>query len=139
MLRQRHAGVGAVVGDSVVLLRRLGGLLWHFVETARIIRLHPISFPSRVILIYILRVTDENIRDIVRDESPRALFKNPVPTTLVGVIPARSITSFTYGNGKQTFAKQFNNEQESSPCAAAIVGIVTSTATNPIWVVKTCL
>ena len=34
MLRQRHAGVGAVVGDSVLLLRRLGGLLWHFVETA---------------------------------------------------------------------------------------------------------
>ena len=58
MLRQRHAGVGAVVGDSVMLLRRLGGLLWHFVETARIIRLRPISFPSCVILIYILRVTD---------------------------------------------------------------------------------
>jgi hypothetical protein len=42
LFRQKHAGVGAVVGDSVVLVRRPGGLLWHFVETAHIIRLRPI-------------------------------------------------------------------------------------------------
>jgi Mitochondrial carrier protein len=41
LFRQKHAGVGAVVGDSVVLVRRPGGLLWHFVETSHIIRLRP--------------------------------------------------------------------------------------------------
>ncbi|KAI9440755.1 mitochondrial carrier protein RIM2 [Lactarius indigo] len=117
LFRQKHADVGAVVGDSVVLVRRPGGLLWHFVETAHI------------------------IRDIARDETPRALFKGLGPT-LVGVIPARSINFFTYGNGKQVIANNFNNGQENSYvhlCAAAIAGIATGTATNPIWVVKTRL
>jgi hypothetical protein len=45
LFRQKHAGVGAVVGDSVVLVRRPGGFLWHFVETAHIIRLRPILVP----------------------------------------------------------------------------------------------
>ena len=60
--------------------------------------------------------------------------------TLVGVIPARSINFFTYGNGKQIIANQFNNGQETPYvhlCAAAIAGVITGTATNPIWVVKT--
>jgi len=115
LFRQKHAGVGAVVGDSVVLVRRPGGILWHFVETVHI------------------------MRDIAREESHSALFKGLVPT-LVGVIPARSINFFTYGNGKQVIANHFNNGQENSYvhlCAAAIAGIVTGTATNPIWVVKT--
>lgn len=62
--------------------------------------------------------------------------------TLVGVIPARSINFFTYGNGKQVIANRFNDGQENSfvhLCAAAIAGVVTGTATNPIWVVKTRL
>ena len=41
LFRQKHTTVGAVVGDSVVLVRRPGGFLWHFVETAHIIRLRP--------------------------------------------------------------------------------------------------
>ena len=45
LFRQKHAGVGAVVGDSVVLVRRPGGILWNFVETAHIIRCVPIYFP----------------------------------------------------------------------------------------------
>ncbi|KAH9987130.1 mitochondrial carrier [Russula compacta] len=117
LFRQKHAGVGTLVGDSVVLVRRPGGVLWHFVETAYL------------------------IRDIARDESPRALFKGLVPT-LVGVVPARSINFFTYGNGKQIIANRFNNGQENSYvhlCAAAVAGIATGTATNPIWVVKTRL
>jgi len=80
-------------------------------------------------------------RDIYREESPRALFKGLGPT-LVGVIPARSINFFTYGNGKHVIANNFNNGKENTYVhlmAAAIAGIVTGTATNPIWVVKTRL
>ena len=112
-----------------MLLRRLGGLLWHFVH---IIRLRPIPFPSCLILIYVLLVTNKNIRNIARAE--RALFQDLV-ATLVGVILAPSINFFTYGNGNQIIAKQFNDGQESSYvhlCAAVIAGIVTSTVTNPI-------
>jgi solute carrier family 25 protein 33/36 len=79
--------------------------------------------------------------DIYREESPRALFKGLGPT-LVGVIPARSINFFTYGNGKQVIANNFNDGRENTwvhLAAAAIAGIVTGTATNPIWVVKTRL
>lgn len=77
--------------------------------------------------------------DIYRDESPRALFKGLGPT-LVGVIPARSINFFAYGNGKQILAKNFNNGEENTwvhLAAAANAGVITGTATNPIWVVKT--
>ena len=47
LFRQKHSGVGAVVGDSVVLVRRPGGFLWHFVETSHIIRYasHSILLP----------------------------------------------------------------------------------------------
>lgn len=80
-------------------------------------------------------------RDIYTKESPRALFKGLVPT-LVGVVPARSINFFTYGNGKQIIANTFNHGVENSYvhlAAAATAGVVTGTVTNPIWVVKTRL
>lgn len=79
--------------------------------------------------------------DIYREESIRALFRGLGPT-LVGVIPARSINFFTYGNGKHIIANHFNHGEENSwvhLSAAACAGIVTGTATNPIWVVKTRL
>jgi solute carrier family 25, member 33/36 len=67
------------------------------------------------------------------------LFKGLGPT-LVGVVPARSINFYTYGNGKQVIANMFNDGQQNSLVhltAAALAGVVTSTATNPIWVVRT--
>jgi len=83
--------------------------------------------------------TNDTRSDISRYESYRALFKGLVPT-LVGVVPARSINFFTYGNGKQVIANHFNNGVENSYVhltAAALAGIATGTVTNPIWVVKT--
>ncbi|KAI0630654.1 mitochondrial carrier [Trametes polyzona] len=116
LFREKATNV-SVSGNGVATVTARRNLLWHFVETGHI------------------------LRDIYREESPRALFKGLGPT-LVGVIPARSINFFTYGNGKQIIANRFNNGEENSLVhlsAAALAGIATSTATNPIWVVKTRL
>ncbi|KAJ1932673.1 Pyrimidine nucleotide transporter, mitochondrial, partial [Linderina macrospora] len=59
--------------------------------------------------------------------------------SLSGIIPARAIQFFAYGNGKRILA-QYNNGQETPLVhltAAAIAGVLTTTATNPIWMVKT--
>ncbi|KAI6013547.1 mitochondrial carrier protein RIM2 [Pisolithus marmoratus] len=118
LFQEKHVPVGVFSGNGVATLsQRSGGLFWHFVETCHI------------------------LRDIYQYESPSALFKGLVPT-LVGVVPARSINFFTYGNGKQIIANHFNNGEENSYVhlvAAASAGIVTGTVTNPIWVVKTRL
>ncbi|KAL4400246.1 Pyrimidine nucleotide transporter, mitochondrial [Malassezia pachydermatis] len=85
--------------------------------------------------------TSRLLVDIARREGTSALFKGLGPT-LVGVIPARSINFYTYGNGKRIIAEHWHGGAESSMVhlsAAAIAGIITSTATNPIWVVKTRL
>ena len=140
LFKETHLSVNVVAngvnGGVLSMPQGRVGLLRHFVETAHIIRcveqtsLTTQEAGSNVIL-----------RDIYRDESPRALFKG-LGATLVGVIPARSINFFTYGNGKQIIAQRFNNGVENSYVhlsAAAIAGVVTGTATNPIWVVKTRL
>jgi hypothetical protein len=74
-------------------------------------------------------------------EGWRALFKGLGPN-LIGVIPARSINFFTYGNGKRIIADNFNKGEEEAwvhLSAAVVAGVTTSTATNPIWLVKTRL
>lgn len=87
------------------------------------------------------RETFQILGSVHRLEGYRALFKGLGPN-LVGVVPARSINFFVVGNGKRIIADYGNNGQESAwvvLCAAAIAGIVTSTATNPIWLIKTRL
>lgn len=95
----------------------------------------------------------EVYRNIYVHEGPRALFKGLGPT-LVGVVPARAINFSTYAQSKQFLASSLPisithstatsvGAAETSPIvhlvAAAFAGIVTATATNPIWVVKTRL
>lgn len=116
LFRVKHTSFG-LAGGGVAVAPHRPNLLWHFVETGHI------------------------IRDIYREESLRALFRGLGPT-LVGVIPARSINFFTYGNGKHIIANHFNDGRENSwvhLSAAACAGIATGTVTNPIWVVKTRL
>ncbi|KAL8708257.1 MAG: hypothetical protein Q9220_006834 [cf. Caloplaca sp. 1 TL-2023] len=78
---------------------------------------------------------------IHRVEGWRALFKGLGPN-LTGVVPARAINFYTYGNGKRIISDRFNGGQETAwvhICAAINAGIITGTATNPIWLVKTRL
>lgn len=101
--------------------------------------LSTLSLPRSALLHF--RETFQILFSIHRVEGWRALFKGLGPN-LVGVVPARAINFYTYGNGKRLISQYFNNGQEAAwvhLCAAATAGIVTSSATNPIWVVKTRL
>lgn len=88
-----------------------------------------------------LKETGSVIRNLYINEGSRALFKGLGPN-LVGVIPARSINFFTYGTTKEFLSTNFNNGKEDTwihLVAGINAGFVTSTATNPIWLVKTRL
>lgn len=81
------------------------------------------------------------ILSIYRNEGGRALFRGLGPN-LVGVIPARSINFFTYGSTKDFILTNFNNGREATwihLVSGINAGFVTSTATNPIWLIKTRL
>lgn len=87
------------------------------------------------------RETFQILGSVHRVEGWRALFKGLGPN-LIGVVPARSINFFVVGNGKRIIADYGNHGEESAwvvLCAAALAGIVTSTVTNPIWLIKTRL
>ncbi|EAT91877.2 hypothetical protein SNOG_00382 [Parastagonospora nodorum SN15] len=88
-----------------------------------------------------IRETGEILWQVPKAEGWRALFKGLGPN-LIGVVPARAINFYAYGNGKRIISNQFNNGQEAAwvhLCSAASAGIMTGTATNPIWLVKTRL
>lgn len=83
------------------------------------------------------------IKHIVRTEGPRALFKGLGPT-LIGVAPSRATYFCTYAHCKQTLNQALaptNNLERSFVhlCSAATAGFVSTTASNPIWVIKTRL
>ena len=85
--------------------------------------------------------TGQILSQIPRVEGWRALFKGLGPN-LIGVVPARAINFWAYGNGKKFISSNFFNGQETAAVhlfAAASAGIITGTATNPIWLVKTRL
>ncbi|KAJ5820365.1 hypothetical protein N7474_005956 [Penicillium riverlandense] len=88
--------------------------------------------------------TFQILRSIHVHEGWRALFKGLGPN-LIGVVPARAINFYVYGNGKRILSEYFDyRHAEDTPMgihltAAAIAGIATGTATNPIWLVKTRL
>jgi hypothetical protein len=87
------------------------------------------------------RETFQILFSVHRVEGWRALFKGLGPA-LVGVVPASALKFYTYGNGKRIIANNFNNGKEEAwvhLCAAAVAGIIVSTATNPIWLIKTRL
>ena len=80
------------------------------------------------------------IRHIVETEGTKALFKGLGPN-LIGVAPSRAIYFSAYSTTK-TFCNEKFPAPDSPPvhiCSAAAAGFVSSTATNPIWFVKTRL
>ncbi|KAL9065144.1 MAG: hypothetical protein Q9161_008435 [Pseudevernia consocians] len=98
-----------------------------------------LSLPRTALLHF--RETFQLLFSIHRVEGWRALFKGLGPN-LTGVVPARAINFYSYGNGKRIISQNFNHGQDATWvnfCAAANAGIITGTITNPIWVVKTRL
>ncbi|XP_016945534.1 mitochondrial carrier protein Rim2 isoform X1 [Drosophila suzukii] len=79
------------------------------------------------------------LRHIVQNEGARALFKGLGPN-LVGVAPSRAIYFCTYSQTKNSL-NSLGFVEPDSPLvhimSAASAGFVSSTATNPIWFVKT--
>ncbi|KAF7546646.1 hypothetical protein G7Z17_g8285 [Cylindrodendrum hubeiense] len=96
--------------------------------------------PARAAL-YHLNDTLQILGSVYKTEGWRALFKGLGPN-LVGVIPARSINFYVYGNGKRLISQYANGGQEAPwvhLTAGVAAGVVTSTITNPIWMIKTRL
>lgn len=96
--------------------------------------------PARAAL-YHLTDTFQILGTVYRTEGSRALFKGLGPN-LVGIVPARSINFFVYGNGKRIISEYWNRGEEAPwvhLLAGVTAGVATSTATNPIWMVKTRL
>ncbi|CAG8902062.1 unnamed protein product [Penicillium egyptiacum] len=85
--------------------------------------------------------TMQVINSIYRAEGWRAFFRGLGPS-MAGVVPATAIKFYVYGNCKHFGAKMLGRTEDSPfvhAQAAICAGLATSTATNPIWLVKTRL
>ena len=79
------------------------------------------------------------MRQMVRAEGVPSLWSGIMPT-IVGVIPARAIYFFTYTSLKKFLVARYQRENSFIHAASAVIACAsTSTATNPLWVVKTRL
>ncbi len=87
-----------------------------------------------------VRGTLSSVHQIYLQEGLSALWKG-VGATVVGVMPSRAIYFSTYAKTKHQLT-DWNGGRESSGVhllSAASAGIATATATNPIWLIKTCM
>ena len=76
-------------------------------------------------------------RHVLKVEGPQAFFKGLLPT-LVGSIPTRAIYFSSYTQFKKYFGQnQSSNSSWVHLQAAISAGVLTSTCTSPIWVIKT--
>lgn len=76
-------------------------------------------------------------RYVFQVEGPQAFFKGLLPT-LVGSVPTRAIYFSSYTQFKQLFGQYRSQDSSLVHLQAAIsAGVVTSTTTSPIWVIKT--
>lgn len=80
------------------------------------------------------------LSSIYTQEGLRALWRG-TGATLLGVMPSRAIYFSTYAWAKKTIASSFNDGNDSlwwiHLPAAMTAGVVVSTATNPLWLIKT--
>ncbi|KAG5421535.1 RIM2 [Candida metapsilosis] len=140
-------GVGGTVGAVVtcpldVVKTRLQSDVYHNVYNTSVKSGNPIRQAYQH-----LAETGSALRGMYVNEGVTSLFKGLGPN-LVGVIPARSINFFTYGATKDFLIRNFgtaNNGLEKTEqtwmhlVSGINAGFVTSTATNPIWLIKTRL
>ncbi|KAL4797399.1 mitochondrial carrier domain-containing protein [Aspergillus venezuelensis] len=85
--------------------------------------------------------TFEILFSIHRTEGWRSLFRGLGPS-LTGVVPATAIKFYAYGNCKRLYPELLGLNKDATSThalSAATAGVVTGTATNPIWLVKTRL
>lgn len=76
---------------------------------------------------------------IYRTEGPFALFRGLGPN-LAGYVPATALKFLLYGNTKTALVTLTGRENGWTHLGAGMVaGVVTCTATNPFWVIKTRL
>ncbi|EGG10494.1 uncharacterized protein MELLADRAFT_103103 [Melampsora larici-populina 98AG31] len=145
-------GLGGMCGATVtapfdLIKTRLQSSMYHHHQTTsnhhHIKSLEPRRNFEKVL--YHFKDTGRMIREIQRTEGFRALFRGLGPT-LAGAIPARSINFYVYGTCKEVYQEVLNptsHPNQSSSLvhifSAITAGIATSTATNPIWVIKTRL
>ncbi|KAG5961979.1 hypothetical protein E4U58_004034 [Claviceps cyperi] len=101
------------------------------------------SSPKQIVRASVSHIheTLQLFKSIQYTEGWRGFFRGLGPS-LAGVVPATAIKYYVYGNWKHLGAQLFNRP-ENDPLihahAAVAAGIITGTATNPIWLIKTRL
>jgi solute carrier family 25 folate transporter 32 len=81
------------------------------------------------------------LKRIYMEEGIRGNFRGLFPT-LLGYLPAWTIYFSTYARFKDSFTNMLNTSSDSTIVhilAAMLAGVISTTSTNPLWVVKTRL